>query len=327
MNRRSPSPIPRAPGAAASLAALCAVAAIAACHAPIDPGGEPAEEALELDPLLAVPAEVSPGSLDDLYRKVLLPSCAGQPGLCHSGQFEPNLSTPALAYYNLVERPGLEKSDKLRVVPGDPSQSLLMDKLLNRDVISVMPLGARALADDDIAAIEAWITAGARRFDDAEPVAPIDNPPEEPALAIFDPDGERIDLGGAATVSPGETVMMRMTTHDFETPDEEISYAAFILQTIDNEFVVLNPGTNDPTSGYAVLDTAGPPAGGGEVFNRVFTWSVPEEVDLYDADGNYFPGVPTEGQTFIVIGVYIPEDGADYVLALNFDLEGLRVEK
>lgn len=311
---------------ALSMLALAALVA-GACSDTIDPGGEPPDETLEPDPLDDIPQSVDAGSLDDLYRKVLLPSCAGQAGLCHAGQFEPNLSTPSLAYYNLVERPGLEKRDKLRVVPGKPEASLLVDKLRNRDVISVMPLGAAPVAEEQIAEIEAWIAAGAPRFSGAEPIDPIDEPPEEPQLAIFGPDGERLDLGGAAMASPGQTVVFRMTTHDFETPDEDVVYAAFVLQTADGQLVVINSDPADPTSAYATLDQADAPAVGDESFNWKYEWVVPETVDLFDFEGNPTMGVSTVGMSFFLIGAYIPEfAGNDYVIAINFTPDGLQVQ-
>lgn len=309
-----------------SLLALAGVVA-GACSEPIDPGGEPPDETLEADPLDDIPQSVDAGSLDDLYRKVLLPSCAGQAGLCHAGQFEPNLSTPSLAYYNLVERPGLEKRDKLRVMPGDPAQSLLVDKLRNRDVISVMPLGAEPVAEEQIAEIEKWIAAGAPRFPGAEPIQSIDEPPEEPQLAIFGDDGQRLDLGGAAMASPGETVVFRMTSHDFETPDEDMVYGAFLLQTAEGELVVVNPSPEDPTTAYATFDPIDAPPVGDESFNWKYKWVVPEVVDLISYEGESRFGVSTVGMSFFLIGAYIPEIvGNDYVIAINFTPDGLQVQ-
>ena len=62
-------------------------------------------------------------------------------------------STPAMTYAYLVERPGLEKDNLLRVKPGDPAASLLIDKLRDRNgVATQMPLGAEPLPEADIAA-------------------------------------------------------------------------------------------------------------------------------------------------------------------------------
>ncbi|HEY5950217.1 MAG TPA: hypothetical protein VIV40_32200, partial [Kofleriaceae bacterium] len=117
----------------------------------------------EDDPLL-VTTTAAPGSLDDLHERIIAKRCSGQPGLCHNGQFEPNLSTPALTYAYLVNRPGIEKADRLRVQPGNPGASLFIDKIRNRNgVATQMPLGAEPLEEAEIKELEAWITAGALR--------------------------------------------------------------------------------------------------------------------------------------------------------------------
>src|SRR4029077_16397363 len=72
------------------------------------------------DDPLHVTATAAPGSLDDLHARIIAKRCSGQPGLCHNGQFEPNLSTPAMTYAYLVRRPSIENATRLRVNPGDP---------------------------------------------------------------------------------------------------------------------------------------------------------------------------------------------------------------
>src|SRR5678815_5558764 len=109
-------------------------------------------------------------------ERIIAKRCSGQPGLCHNGQFEPNLSTPALAYAYLVNRPGLERTDRLRVSPGSSATSFLVDKLRNRGVSTQMPLGAEPLAEADIAEIEAWIDGGALRAPGADPAPVLNNP-------------------------------------------------------------------------------------------------------------------------------------------------------
>ena len=153
------------------------------------------------DPL-AVVSTAPAGSLDELHERVIAKRCSGQPGLCHNGQFEPNLSTPALTYAYVVNRPGIEKSDRLRVKPGDPAGSLLIDKIRNRGgVATQMPLGAEPLDEADIKAIEAWITAGALRAPGAAPAPILNNPPKRPQLAIFSSTGVRLDGVGPVTVA------------------------------------------------------------------------------------------------------------------------------
>src|SRR5262249_36552148 len=160
---------------------------------------------------------------------------AGQPGLCHNGQFEPNLSTPALAYENLVLRPSLEHKKQLRAAPGNPEKSLIIDKLRNRGVISRMPLGAEPLAEDEIAAIEKWITDGALRRPGADSAPTLNNPPDEPLIGVFDAMGTRLDATGPFTVGPSTTLTFRQSVNDFETDDAAIPFAGFLLQTVDQK--------------------------------------------------------------------------------------------
>src|SRR5215468_6723917 len=170
------------------------------------------------DDPLAVRETPAAGSLDDLHQRVIAKRCSGQPGLCHNGQFEPNLSTPALTYAYLVGRPSLEKTDRLRVRAGDPDHSLLIDKLRNRNGVSTqMPLGADPLLEADIQALEAWITGGALRAPGAAPAPVLNNPPHRPEVAIFDAGGTRLDGAGPVKVSAGATLVLRHSVQDFET--------------------------------------------------------------------------------------------------------------
>jgi len=259
------------------LSALSALTVIAlGCEGPIDAGGEPAGADSEADPL-AVPDLAEPGSLDALQREVILPSCAGQAGLCHHGQFEPNLSTAALTYENLVLRPSLERNDQARVVPGDPAGSLLIDKLRDREVISRMPLGAEPLAEEDIAAIEAWIQAGALRRPGAAPAPVLNNPPAQPELALFDATGVRLDGAGQVLVHPGDTLTLRMSVEDFETPDDAMFLTGFELLTADNRAVLLVPANgSDGYIAYGEYDAAAPDGIGDKLSYRAdFTFTDP----------------------------------------------------
>ena len=80
---------------------------VAACGTVVEVGG-PAQGVTVDDDPLALEDAPEAGSFDDLHERILARRCAGAPGLCHAGQFEPNLATPASAYASLVERPALE---------------------------------------------------------------------------------------------------------------------------------------------------------------------------------------------------------------------------
>lgn len=252
---------------------MLAVVVLAACGAdtppdPVDPDTDP-------DPLeiTNVPA---PGSLDELHERVIAQRCSGQPGLCHNGQFEPNLSTPALMFAYVVDRPGIEKQDRVRVKPGDSGASLMIDKIRNRNgVATQMPLGAEPLEEADILAIEAWINSGALRAPGADPAPVLNNPPRRPEIGIFNGGGTRLDGLGPITVAPGTSLVLRHTVQDFETADAAIPFAAVILQLTDGQQVILNAASpDDPGIAQTAFDAAGPP-GKGDQLNYRFTWNIP----------------------------------------------------
>jgi hypothetical protein len=108
-------------------------------------------------------AGVSP-TFSSIAQTILVPSCATS--ACHGGS-SPN-NTPALdadlAYAQLVGVPSTQSSLNL-VEPGHPEQSYLVVKL--RGTMSAyggwgeqMPVGS-PLSEEDLSAIEAWITNGA----------------------------------------------------------------------------------------------------------------------------------------------------------------------
>jgi hypothetical protein len=295
------------------------------CEAPVVAGGAPAGAAQEDDPL-AVADDVDPASLDALHRTVLLKSCAGTPGLCHNGQFEPNLSTPALTYENLVLRPSLEHRKQARVVPGDPAGSLLIDKLRNKGVISQMPLGAEPLPEDQIAAIEAWIQAGALRRPGAEAAPVLNNPPAEPEIAFFDAAGVRLDGAGQVVVNPGQPLTFRMSVEDFETDDANIYVTAFELLTADNKGVVIDPAAGENGYiAYGTYDAAGPESKG-DLLNYRYDFTFGDTVFLVGDNGE-MTEVPSAGLTLTPLWFYADrplESGG--MLTFSFMAELLKVE-
>ncbi len=277
------------------------------------------DAAVEPDPL-QVTSTAAPGSLDDLHERIIAKRCSGQPGLCHNGQFEPNLSTPALTYAYLVNRPGIEKSDRLRVKPGDAAQSLFIDKIRNRNgVATQMPLGAEPMEEAEIKELEAWIDAGALRAPDAAPAPNLNNPPKRPQIGIFNASGTRLDGTGPVTVSAGATLTLRHTVHDFETADNAIPFAAVILQIADGRQIVLDAAAQDPHVGPTTYDAAGPPAQG-DVFNFKRTWTIPATLSLRDPDNGAITAAPASGQSVTILAVYVdgvPNQGGIVALEIG----------
>ncbi len=286
-------------------AILLAIAALpAGCGDTINAGGTPGTADLDEDPLDVV-IEVAPGSLDDIQQTIFVRSCAGQQGLCHYGQFEPNLSTPAQAYENLVLRPSLERSTDLRVAPGAPDKSLLIDKLRHKNVATLMPLGAQPLPEEEIQLIEAWIKDGALRRPGAEPAKVLNNPPREPEVGVFAMNGDRLDLAGPVIAPVGTSLTLRQTVQDFETPDNAIPFVVFILQLADGRQIVLNPASPDSKeTGIAAFDANNAPPASGDVFNWSFPFDVPAAVDLKGPSG-IEPGVPTAGMSLTIVAAYL----------------------
>lgn len=284
-----------------TLTMALALAGAGACGTDEPPTTTP-DAAVDPDPLDVHPTP-APGSLDDLHERVIAKRCSGQPGLCHNGQFEPNLSTPGLTYAYLVNRPAIEKPALLRVAPGDPARSLFIDKIRNRNgVATQMPLGAEPLEEADVAAIEKWITDGALRAPGAAPAPTLNNPPRRPQIAIFN-GTTRLDGAGPINVAAGTTLTLRHSVQDFETPDANIPFAAVILQARDGRDVVIATGT-DPHVGPTTYDPAGP-MGQGDLLNYRRTWTIGPMIELYNPQTMQRQTVPAAGQQITVIAVYI----------------------
>ena len=280
---------------------LCA--ALAACGS--DERSEAdVDAAVEPDPL-QVTTTAAPGSLDDLHQRIIAPRCSGQPGLCHNGQFEPNLSTPGLTFAYLVNRPGIEKTDRLRVKPGDAAQSLFIDKIRHRNgVATQMPLGAEPMDEPAIPELEKWINDGALRAPGATAAPVLNNPPKRPQIGVFNASGTRLDGAGPVNVSANTALTIRHTVHDFETPDATIPFAAIIMQIADGRQIVLNATGNDPHVGQTTYDAAGPMAQG-DVFNYRRAWTIPTTLNLRHPDTGVLSTAPAAGQTVSIIAVYI----------------------
>jgi hypothetical protein len=296
------------------LVAYCAAAAVTLIACGSDDTTEPPDVEDDPDPLQSLQSTAAPGSLDDLHERIISQRCSGQPGLCHNGQFEPNLSTPALTYAYLVNRPGIEKQDRLRVKPGDAGSSLFIDKIRNRNgVLTQMPLGAEPLAEADIAEIEKWIDDGALRAPDAEPAPTLNNPPRRPEIAMFNSAGTlRLDTIGPVRPTRGTTLVIRHSVQDFETPDEStFPFKALILSLDDGSGdVVLRPGaTEDQHLGFTTFESGGP-QGKGDQLNYRFDWAIPaNNLQVRNAQGVISTRPSLDGVKVQPIVLYV--DGAN----------------
>jgi hypothetical protein len=133
---------------------------------PIDEGGGGGGGGGELTPDFA-----------SIQANVLTPICTG----CHSGAAAPlglRLEEGA-SYALLVNAPSTEVPTLLRVAPGDPDSSYLIQKLEGTAAVGGrMPLGGSPLPAETIAVIRQWIAEGA-----AAPAAAGDSEPIEISAA------------------------------------------------------------------------------------------------------------------------------------------------
>ena len=113
-----------------------------------------------------LPPRVPPGSIgpnfSEIQAAVLSPSCATTG--CHLGAAAPQglRLDDANSYGMLVGVPSAESPGTLRVAPGDPANSYLIQKLEGTASVGAqMPLGAPALEQAAIDVIRQWISAGA----------------------------------------------------------------------------------------------------------------------------------------------------------------------
>ncbi len=119
-----------------------------------------------------------------LHQRIFKPTCSNSG--CHDGTFEPDFRTIEGAYSTMVYQPIIKNNPAgsflYRVLPGDAAASVLHERMVTDiDGISgIMPLSLDPQSDwptkkaEYIAAIAAWINAGARdMFGNPPPNGPV----------------------------------------------------------------------------------------------------------------------------------------------------------
>jgi mono/diheme cytochrome c family protein len=110
-------------------------------------------------------------NFDSIQSMIIDPLCTG----CHVGATAPlglRLDS-ANSYALLVGVPSVQQPGLLRVDPGNPNDSYLIQKLEGTAMGGQMPLGGTPLPAADIAVVRQWITDGAQPPPGTPPVAPI----------------------------------------------------------------------------------------------------------------------------------------------------------
>jgi hypothetical protein len=102
-----------------------------------------------------------PPTFDEVYTRTLAPTCAQPGGVCHgSSGVQGGLffATEDSAYGLLLG----ETDGHPRVLPGNPSCSILVERLESTDPTKVMPPEAPLSAAETCAIVQ-WISGGAKR--------------------------------------------------------------------------------------------------------------------------------------------------------------------
>lgn len=129
---------------------------------------------------------------DSIQAHVLTPACTS----CHAGASAPQgLRLDAGNSYDLlVGVPSTEQPSLLRVEPGDPGGSYLVQKLEGSASVGArMPLGGPYLDQATIDVMRQWITDGAQR----SPAAAADSPGSFDLATTFPADGARLAVAEA----------------------------------------------------------------------------------------------------------------------------------
>jgi hypothetical protein len=123
--------------------------------------------------VFSVATPSSAATFEFVQNNIFTPSCALSG--CHAGpspQQGMNLSA-GQAYAALVNVPSTEQPSLLRVRPGNPDQSYLVQKIMGTAAVGArMPLGGAPLSDSQIQAVRDWIAAGALNPGTQVPPAP-----------------------------------------------------------------------------------------------------------------------------------------------------------
>ena len=219
---------------------------------PLTPGSSSGTEALAAD-------------FASIQDNVFTPICS----VCHSGAGAPQgLRLDAANSYNLlVGVPSTEVPSILRVKPGDPDNSYIIQKLEGHAAVGArMPLGGPYLPATTIAMIAQWITDGAQRSSTAAAAAPaafavagsapdsnevLDEPPPQVLIAFNrELDTTRIDLN-SARIEP--------VSAEGERTAAEAIPARVTVPAANSRALLVWPSSALPNGRYRVLlRTAGP---------------------------------------------------------------------
>ncbi|MGH8175297.1 MAG: hypothetical protein ACREV5_03425 [Steroidobacter sp.] len=242
---------------AAACSALLAMGACAGDGDGLDVNGRPEDEA-------AQPLQATFASIQD---NVFTPICT----TCHAGAAAPlGLRLDAGAsYVMLVNAPGVEAPALLRVAPGNPDASYLIQKLEGTAAVGArMPLNGSPLPAETIAVIRQWILAGAQQTVAAGAegkAATIEAAWPMPGAVLREPPREILLSASAeldATLLEAGTVIMQRSggDGDFTNHNEQLIAVSIALRSIEpTAFAVTMPGAEWIADHYELRVSGGAP--------------------------------------------------------------------
>lgn len=237
-----------------------------------------------LAPILP-PGSIGP-NFSEIQAGIIAPNCATTG--CHLGAGAPQglRLDDANSYGMLVGVPSSESSSTLRVAPGDPDNSYLIQKLEGTASVGAqMPLGAPPLEQSSIDVIRQWISDGA--IDDR---IPSSNPIRVTSLSPIP--------GTTLTAAPTSIVAM----FDRELDVSTVNAMTFIVEASGNdgtfgdgnEIPITAAGiTGTPTS--AAFDLTGNPLANDTYRVRLFGSgaSIMMDLDANALDGEFSGSFPS----------------------------------
>jgi mono/diheme cytochrome c family protein len=115
------------------------------------------------EPAVGIPLPFSrggAGTYTGLAQQIFVPRCAS--GSCHGGSPPPAFpQLDAEAGWAAMVNVQSQQDVMMLVAPGSPEQSWLVIRLRGEGGRPYMPLGDAQLTEEEIAAVEGWITNGA----------------------------------------------------------------------------------------------------------------------------------------------------------------------
>lgn len=103
-----------------------------------------------------------PPTFGVIFEEILQPTCAAGQGTCHSA----DAAMGGLVFEDEADAHALltgARGGRSRVVPGDPSCSVLLQRLTAPEPGERMPPGPTPLLDSELCTIQRWIEEGAPR--------------------------------------------------------------------------------------------------------------------------------------------------------------------